>query len=362
MYEDFFGLRERPFNLLSDPRFLFLSKQHAEALTHLQYGLTGRPGVTVLIGEAGTGKTTLVRKALEPTAVQTGRSRIVQISNPTLTRNEFYEYLSAGFGLSADAAVSKTRFLADLERTLMEHVDGSPVAIVVDEAQSLPHELLEEIRLLTNVQTVSGRALTMILVGQPELAERLNEGRLRQLKQRVALRCELHPLSAQETLAYVAKRISVAGGSAEQIFTKAAVDRVHQQSRGIPRVISVICDNALMSAFGAGVRPVNPDIVDEVCRDFHIGQTTTGRVAPVKAPAAPTAAVAAAPPAAAPARQPAAQPPVAQGAGTTLSPRRQGLFAEPVDAAPEPVAEGESAGERGSLFGGFSRKKRFSIF
>src|SRR6476646_5572610 len=149
MYEDYYGVRERPFELSPNPRFLYLSKGHREALMHLRYGLTGRPGVTVLLGEAGTGKTTLVRAALHEAAGP--RATIVHLSNPTLTRSEFYEYLAAGFGFSAEAAVSKTTFLRELERGLAERAAaGGVLALIVDEAQSLPHELLEEIRLLTN--------------------------------------------------------------------------------------------------------------------------------------------------------------------------------------------------------------------
>lgn len=333
MYEAFYGLRERPFNLLPDPRFLFLSKQHTEALAHLQYGLTGRPGVTVLVGEAGTGKTTLVRKALE--AGQGPMNRIVQLSNPTLTRAEFYEYLAAGFRFPDEAATSKPRFLLELEAALSAQQKGSVVALVVDEAQSLPHELLEEIRLLTNLQTVEGHALTMVLVGQPELADRLNEGRLRQLKQRVALRCELAPLDPQDTQAYITTRVGVAGGAATTLFTKDAVTLIHQRSGGVPRTISVICDNALVGGFAGGIRPVGPDLIDEVCRDFHIGE-----------PAAPARVAALV------AQKPAVRP-------------RGGIFSDPTDEvtpseSPVPSETGEEDG--GSMFSGYNRKKRFFVF
>src|SRR5262249_46376998 len=161
-------------------------------LTHLRYGLTGRPGLTVLIGEAGTGKTTLVRAALQHSKGPSPHPGIVHLSNPTLTRTEFFEYLSVGFGFTAEAASSKTRFLRELECAISSCAANNTVlALVVDEAQSLPHELLEEIRLLTNVEVTSGQSLAVALVGQPELGERLNEPRLRQLKQRIALRCEL---------------------------------------------------------------------------------------------------------------------------------------------------------------------------
>lgn len=276
MYEQYFGLRERPFDLSPNPRFLFLSAKHAEALAHIRYGLTGRPGVTVLIGEAGTGKTTLVRAALQSKDAQAEPAKIVQLSNPTLTRSEFYEYLSEGFGLSAAAASSKTRFLAELELLLgAPDRDRQPViALVVDEAQSLPHELLEEIRLLTNVQSVRGQSLTVVLAGQPELADRLNEGRLRQLKQRVALRCELVPLDLQETAAYISTRIRVAGGTPQLLFTREAVGAVYELSQGIPRTISVICDNALVSAFAGDLKPIGRDIIVEVGRDFGLGPSS----------------------------------------------------------------------------------------
>ena len=152
MYERYYGLRERPFDLSPDPRFLFLSNKHREALAHLRYGLGGRPGLTVLVGEAGTGKTTLVRAALQ--AAHGASAGIVHLSNPTLTRSELYEYLAAGFGFTPQAASSKTRFLQELECAITTPGNGV-LALVVDEAQSLPRDLLEEIRLLTNLETAS---------------------------------------------------------------------------------------------------------------------------------------------------------------------------------------------------------------
>jgi general secretion pathway protein A len=270
MYEQYYGLRERPFDLSPNTRFLFLSKGHREALMHLRYGLTGRPGVTVLVGEAGTGKTTLVRAALE---VSNGRNAtIVHLSNPTLTRQEFYEYVASGFSLGREAGASKSVFLRQLERTLAERApDSGVLALIVDEAQSLPHELLEEIRLLTNTEA-NGRSVAVALVGQPELAGRLNEPRLRQLKQRVALRCELPALDLRDTAAYIAARVRIAGGNADMLFTRDAVIAIHEHSRGIPRLTSVICDNALVSGFASDVKPVGRDLILEVCRDFELDQ------------------------------------------------------------------------------------------
>ena len=193
------------------------------------------------------------------------------ISNPTLTRAEFIEYLADAFGLSPAAGASKARFLIELERALLAHRRAdTPVALVVDEAQSLPDELLEEIRLLANIETDTEKLLPLILVGQPELADRLNAPALHQLKQRIALRCRLEPLALAETASYVATRISIAGGTAARVFTREAVRAVHARSGGVPRLINVICDNALVSGFALDRRPVGEDIVAEVGADFDL--------------------------------------------------------------------------------------------
>src|SRR5688572_23744161 len=270
MYERFYGLQERPFDLSPNPRFLCFTAQHREALAHLEYGLAGRPGITVIVGEAGTGKTTLVRKALQ---VQTGEATVVHLSNPTLTRAEFYEYLVGGFGFSAEAGKSKIYFLRELEAHLDDE-SRARLALVVDEAQSVPYELLEEIRLLTNAESTTGRSIAVALVGQPELARRLDEARLRQLKQRIVLRCELTPLSLKDTAGYISGRVKTAGGEAAQIFSRDAVVAIHQHSNGIPRVISVICDNALVNGFAADQRPVGATVIADVCRSLAL--TTVG--------------------------------------------------------------------------------------
>jgi general secretion pathway protein A len=269
MYEQYYGLRERPFDLSPNPRFLFLSRGHKEALTHLRYGLSGRPGLTVVVGEAGTGKTTLVRAALQ--SVAANDSKVVHLSNPTLTRPEFYEYLATEYGFGAGAVESKTTFIRELAAALTRAAQThSVLALVVDEAQSLPHALLEEIRLLTNTEGASGNTVAIAMVGQPELALRLNDPSLRQLKQRVALRCELQPLDLNETAAYVAARVRVAGGRPDQLFTRDAILAIHEHSSGIPRTISVLCDNSLVTGFAMDVRPVGRQIVEDVCRDFEL--------------------------------------------------------------------------------------------
>jgi general secretion pathway protein A len=279
MYERFYGLHERPFDLSPNPRFLCFTPQHREALAHLEYGLAGRPGVTVLVGEAGTGKTTLVRKALASGNLST----IVHLTNPTLTRAEFFEYLATSFGFSAEAGRSKVQFLRELEGALNNDA-GPRLALVVDEAQSVPYELLEEIRLLTNAESSLGRSIAVVLVGQPELARRLDEARLRQLKQRVVLRCELTPLSLKDTAAYIAARIKTAGGDAVRLFSRDAVVAIHQHSTGIPRVISVICDNALVNGFAADQKPIGAATVMEVCRSLALASSVAPKTAPVPVP------------------------------------------------------------------------------
>ncbi len=279
MYERFFGLRERPFDLTPNPRYLYLTAGHREALSNLQYGIVGRRGMTLLVGEAGTGKTTVVRAALD--AVAGPSVRCVYVSNPVLTRAEFYEFLAQKFGLSAQAEASKARFLFELEESVLDrHRAGGVTALVIDEAQSLPHELLEEVRLLANFETETEKLLPVVLAGQPELASRLEHEALRQLKQRVALRCDLSALDIRETASYIAGRIAIAGGDSARIFTREAVQVIYERSAGIPRTISVICDNALVSGFAAGVRPVGASLVLEVCRDFRLPQFKTTELAP----------------------------------------------------------------------------------
>jgi len=346
MYEQFYGLQERPFNLTPNPRFLFLGTKHREALVHLRYGLTGRPGLTLLLGEAGTGKTTLVKAAIQ--AASGKNAVIVHLSNPTLTRGEFFEYLASGFRFTREAAASKTVFLGELEHALAEHARGNGVlALIVDEAQSLSYELLEEIRLLTNTETADGRTMAVAIVGQPELASRLNDPRLRQLKQRVNLRCELSPFELRETAAYIAARVRIAGGNAEMLFTREAVMAIHERSRGVPRTISVICDNALVNGFAADAKPVGRDLVLEVCRDFELdggsGVKTNGsRLAPAHQAAARA------------------------DAGLHVVPERNEPKAQdekgPGQNGAEQQQNGAEQQERGSLFGGISRPRRFSFF
>ncbi len=269
MYQRFYGLRELPFELTPNPTFLFLSPRHSEALSNLEYGLSAAKPVTVLIGEAGTGKTTLLRAALQSERCR--NVRCVYLNNPALTRDEFVETLARRFDLTPEAAKSKAVLLTELERVLRDRrAAGETTALVVDEAQSLSLELLEEVRLLANIETATQKLLPLVLAGQPELGERLNDPTLRQLKQRIALRCEITPFDLQESAAYIATRVRTAGGEASRLFTREAVTLIHEFSRGIPRTISVMCDNALVSGMALGRQPVDRAIVLEVSRDFDL--------------------------------------------------------------------------------------------
>jgi len=290
MYEAFYHLRERPFDLTPNPRFLYMTPGHREALTAIEYGISGRKGVTLLVGPAGTGKTTLVQIAL---ARQQGQNAsALCLRNPTLTREEFYEFLAHGFGLSEAAGRSKTRLLQELEAYLVQqHQAGVVTALIVDEAQAMSDALLEEVRLLANVETATDKLLAVVLVGQPELGDRLNEGSLQQLRQRVALRSRLAPLNADETADYIAERIRVAGGDIRNIFTPEAIVAIYRCSGGIPRTISVVCDNALVSGFALDRRPIGREIIVEVSRDFELPLPSVERALPAAPPATLGAAV-----------------------------------------------------------------------
>jgi general secretion pathway protein A len=336
MYEAFYGFRERPFDLTPNPRFLLLTGKHREALSNLQYGLTSRRGLTLLIGDAGTGKTTLIRAVIQDYEKQ--GALIAYLNNPTLTRPEFYEFLTQAFDLSPKAGASKAALLSELAQVLdRRHAAGLMTGLVIDEAQAMPDELLEEVRLLANIETTTDKLLPIVLAGQPELAERLNQVSLRQLKQRVALRCLLLALDAKETAEYIAGRIRVAGGNSVMVFTRQAVDSIYDRSGGIPRLISVICDNALISGFAADRRPVGRDVVEDVCRDFDLGgRASTPAVAPVRTELGPS------------------RPPVAAAPTAPVSASRP--VPEPPAEAPKPQTFARS------LFEHFSIRRRFSIF
>ena len=269
MYLNFYGLRELPFELTANPRYLFLTDRQREALSTLQYGLMSAKSLTLLVGEAGTGKTTLIGAALESDRCR--NVRCVYLNNPTLTEADFVTLLARRFELGPEAEAAKSVLLERLEAKLRERRSrGEVTALVVDEAQSLSTALLEEMRLLANIETREEKLLPLVLAGQPELGERLEKMELRQLKQRVTLRCELVPFELADTAGYMFSRITTAGGVPGKLFTQEAVKVIHHCSNGIPRTISVICDNALLSGMALGRTPVDSALVTDVCRDLKL--------------------------------------------------------------------------------------------
>ena len=269
MYKQFFGLTRNPFEISPDPFFYHPTPRHNEALANLHYGVGRRKGFIVITGEVGTGKTLLVRCLL----AELRKSNIAfgYVFNPLLSTMEFFQYIMADLGLPY-AGRSKTEILLDLNRFLIQrHARGLNTALVIDEAQALKPELLEEIRLLTNLETSQQKLLQIVLLGQPELEAVLDSPELRQLKQRIALRCQLLPLDEQQTRAYVLSRLERAGAKPDgAVFSEEALSTLHDYSRGIPRIINNLCENALVNAFARQQKPVDSDIVAEVASDFRL--------------------------------------------------------------------------------------------
>ena len=269
MYTSFFGLGEKPFAITPDPRYLFMSERHAEALAHLLYGINEAGGFIQLTGEVGTGKTTVVRSLLER---MPGHADVAVILNPQLTPVEFVLTICEELGIfMRDDDASSIKDLVDLlnKRLLEAHAKGRRVVVIVDEAQNLTPETLEQVRLLTNLETASQKLLQIILIGQPELREVLARVELRQLAQRITGRYHLDPLSRAETAAYVSHRLKVAGSASGDVFSAAALREVHRLSNGIPRIINVICDRALLGAFTQEQHRIGPSLVRDAAGEVY---------------------------------------------------------------------------------------------
>jgi len=269
MYKQFFGLNKNPFEISPDPFFYHATPRHNEALASLHYGVGRRKGFIVITGEVGTGKTLLVRCLLAE--LRKNNIAFGYVFNPLLSTNEFFQYIMADLGLQYSGR-SKTEMLLDLNRFLIQrHARGLITALVVDEAQALRPDLLEEIRLLTNLETSQQKLLQIVLMGQPELECVLDSPGLRQLKQRVSLRCQLLPLDEEQTRAYVFSRLERAGaGSEPPVFEPEALARVFEYSRGIPRIINNLCENAMVNAFARDQRTLTADMITEVAVDFRL--------------------------------------------------------------------------------------------
>ena len=268
MYNAFFGFSQNPFNMSPDPSFLFRSPQHEEALANLIYGVRSRKGFIVLTGEVGTGKTTLLECLRDHLSAQ----RVVFSSffNSRLTVEQFFEFLAYDFDLPVNRR-SKTEVLLALNHMLLERAaEGRTTVLIVDEAHNLEWDVLEEIRLLGNLENRRGKLLQIILAGQQELDSKLENPEYRQLKQRIALRCALQAFDLSQTAAYIASRTARAGLREQTIISPELIEEVHFRSQGIPRLINSICDNVLLTAFALESKTVTRTMLDEVTADMRL--------------------------------------------------------------------------------------------
>ncbi len=286
MYKQFFGLSKNPFEISPDPYFYHATPRHNEALANLHYGVGRRKGFIVITGEVGTGKTLLVRCLLAE--LRKNNIAFGYVFNPLLSTTEFFQYIMADLGLQYSGR-SKTEMLLDLNRFLIQrHARGLITALVVDEAQALRPELLEEIRLLTNLETSQQKLLQIVLMGQPELEAVLDSPNLRQLKQRVSLRCQLLPLDEEQTRSYVLSRLERAGAKSDPaIFNDESLSKVFEYSRGIPRIINNLCENAMVNAFAREIHTVTPDMISEVAADFRLATSASAPEEPAEGNAIP---------------------------------------------------------------------------
>lgn len=270
MYKSFFGLKENPFNVNPDPRYLLLTKQIEEALTGLMYGIQTRKGFITLTGEVGTGKTTLVNRLLD--WLHHRRARTAFLFNSRMNSSQLFDFILAEFDIHCDSK-SKSQQLMKLNHWLLDRYRaGETVVLIIDEAQNLTFPVLEEIRLLTNLETATEKLLQIVLSGQPELEEKLKLPELRQLRQRIMLRCKTAPLSKEQTQEYIEERLRIAGADSEPIFSKPAMDMVHLYSLGVPRVINLLCEHSLVNGFVDQQRPIGPKTVEDVAREFQLDE------------------------------------------------------------------------------------------
>jgi len=267
VYAEFYGLEELPFALTPDPRFIYFTPSHTEVVANLHYGIESGKGLVVVIGEVGTGKTTILRWIMQ----QLDRTVLVAyIFNPRLSVPEFYQHVATL--LDVQKWETKSELLMELGRSLeSRHSRGLRTVIIIDEAQGLSPHVLEEIRLLSNFESNTAKQLQIVLTGQPELRQVLNDPDLRQLKQRIALRCVIKPLpNVDETERYIMSRLLVAGAKRTDIFSPDAIDYIFRCSEGIPRSINNLCDNALLAGFAAGETTIGSSIIEEIAETFDM--------------------------------------------------------------------------------------------
>ncbi len=267
MYERFYYLNEKPFKITADPRFLFWSEGHKEALAHLRYGVEERKGFVVITGEVGTGKTTLLQALL---ARLKDNIHYVAVSNPGMSVDDFLYYIGNAFGLSV-GTFSKAQFLMKFSDFLQESArQGKYVLLIVDEAHKLSVELLEEIRLLSNLETAEEKLLNIFLVGQPELNRKLTDPSLLPLRQRICASYHLLPLSREDVGGYLKKRLLIAGAKFSNLFKPSAVRAIYKYTRGYPRAINILADQALLTGFVRGKKEINTRIIREASKDLML--------------------------------------------------------------------------------------------
>jgi type II secretory pathway predicted ATPase ExeA len=283
MYKSFFGLRANPFSVSPDPRYLFLTRHADEALACLMHGVESRKGFVLLTGEVGTGKTTLINKLLELLRPQ--KVATAFIFNPHLTVPQFFDYMMTDFGVPCDSKSKSQVLIRFYDWLLARYRAGGNAVLIVDEAQNLSEELLEEIRMFTNVETSSEKLLQIVLSGQPELEQKIKQPQLRQLRQRIALRARTYPLSLEEAKIYVSQRLRIAGSNGEQIFDPESLVAICRYANGIPRVVNLICEHCLVSAFVDQQKVVKVSMVDAVARDLDLddANSSPGMAAPASA-------------------------------------------------------------------------------
>ena len=271
MYKSFFGLKENPFNVNPDPRFLFLTQQIEEALAGLMYGIQTRKGFITLTGEVGTGKTTLINRLLD--WLHQRKVRTAFLFNSRMNSNHLFDFILAEFEISCESR-TKSQQLMKLNHWLLERYrNGETAVVIVDEAQNLSYPVLEEIRLLTNLETSTDKLLQIVLSGQPELEEKLKLPQLRQLRQRITLRCKTSPLTTEQTISYINERLRIAGAkNGDQIFSKDAVETIHLYSLGIPRVINLLCEHALVNSYVEQQKVIGPKVIEDVAREFQLDE------------------------------------------------------------------------------------------
>ena len=269
MYESFYGFKENPFNLTPDPQFIYLGENHREALAQLIYGVREKKGFIVLTGEVGTGKTTVVRCFLATLNGGSNNTKAAFLFNPKLSVNDFIQYILRDLGVTTQGG-TKGEHLHTLSEFLIDaYKKDEKVVLVVDEAQGLNPALLEEIRLLSNLETSKSKLLQIVLVGQPELNQTLSRPNFRQIRQRINLRHHLPPLTEKETSEYIEKRLKIAGRK-DPIFTKKAVKEIYRRTGGIPRLINVLCDNSLLVGYALDRKLINEKIIRESAKDLKL--------------------------------------------------------------------------------------------